>query len=202
MDPATADPLLGHLKALDGVTLTFAISLATGSTTVTGGAVIANNIAKRAPNLIDPQAPSPLAAQALTLYSDANLSRTWSQLLARPSAEPQSVPLGDPLTGTLLRAWKGDAYTLAGEVTGTALLAREPAAVTAQVTNVSGSGKTALGPDGWPGIASGTLSFTLSLDAVTQPVVQQHVVSWQLARLTAGTSETPTAGATDGAGSR
>ncbi len=201
---AESDPLLGHLKGLDGVTLTFAINLATGSTAVTGGATIAANIAKRAPNLVDPQAPSPLAAQAVILYSDANLSRTWSQLLARPAVEPQHVPLGDPLTGTLLRTWKGDAYTLAGEVTGTAVLAREPATVTAAVSNVSGSGTTALGPDGWPGTASGTLSFTLTIDAVTQPVVQQHVVSWQLARLTPGATgaQRATGGATGDAGSR
>lgn len=180
------DPLLGHLKALDGVTLTFAINQSTGNTAVTGGARIAEAIAKRSPNLTDPKAPSPMAAQALSLYSDANLSRTWTQLLARPNAIPQTVPLGEPLTGTLLRTWAGDTYTLAGNVSGSAVLAREPATVTAVVSNVSGSGKTALGADGWPGTASGTLSFTLTLDAVTQPVIQQHVITWQIARLTPG----------------
>ncbi len=179
------DPLLGHLKALEGVTLTYALTCATGSTSVTGGELIAAKIAKRTPNLIDPKAPSPMAAQALALYSDANLSRTWTQLLARPSTQPQPVLLGDPLSGTLLRTWTGDTYTLAGEVTGTAILAHEPATVTAVISNVHGSGKTALGPDGWPGTASGTLSFTMTLDAVTQPVIQQHVITWQLARMPA-----------------
>ena len=184
-----SDPLLGHLKALDGVTLTFAINQTTGATAVTGGARIADAITKRAPNLTDPSAPSPLATQAQALYSDANLSRTWTQLLARPTAQAQTVPLGEPLTGTLLRTWTGDTYTLAGSVVGTAVLAREPATVTAMVSAVTGSGTSALGADGWPGTASGTLSFTLTLDAVTQPVIQQHLITWQIARLIPGSAE-------------
>lgn len=188
-DPAVADSLLGHLKALDGVTLTLRIAQATGETQVTGGARIAETIAKRAPNLMDPLAPSPLAAQAQQLYSDANLSRIWSQTLALPAFAPQAVPLGEPLTGTLVRTWKGTAYTLTGEVTGTAVIAKEPTAVTAAVSHVAGDGKLALAADGWPGTAGGSLHFTLSVDALTQPVVQQHTVTWQIAQVTAGTQE-------------
>jgi len=183
-DPATADPLLGHLKALDGVTLTLRIAQATGQTQVTGGERIAATIARRAPNLMDPTASSPLATQAEQTYGDANLSRIWSQTLALPSATPQAVPLGEPLTGTLLRTWKGQAYVLAGDVTGTAQLAKEPTAVSAAISAVGGEGKMVQTADFWPATASGTLQFTLTLSALTQPVAQRHTVTWQVAQVT------------------
>jgi hypothetical protein len=182
---ASADPLLGHLKALDGVTLTMRIDQHSGETQVSGGQRIAEAIAKRAPNLIDPTAPSPLAAQAAQAYSDANLSRIWSQTLALPAATPQAVPLGEPLTGSLTRTWKGLAYTLAGEVVGEALLAKEPTAVRSAMSAVAGEGSLALTADQWPAKASGTLRFTLTMSALTQPVTQQHTVTWQLAQLPA-----------------
>jgi hypothetical protein len=182
---ASADPLLGHLKALDGVTLTMRIDQHSGETQVSGGQRIAEAIAKRAPNLIDPTAPSPLAAQAAQAYSDANLSRIWSQTLALPAATPQAVPLGEPLTGSLTRTWKGLAYTLAGEVVGEALLAKEPTAVRSAMSAVAGEGSLALTADQWPAKANGTLRFTLTMSALTQPVTQQHTVTWQLAQLPA-----------------
>lgn len=184
-DQAVADPLLGHLKALDGVTLTFRINQTTGETQVTGGERIAEAIAKRAPNLLDPTAPSPLAAQAAQAYSDANLSRIWSQTLALPSTTGQSVPLGEPLSGTLTRTWKGLGYTLAGEVSGTANIAKEPTAVTAAISDVGGDGNLTLTADQWPNKVGGKLHFTLTISALTQPVAQQHTVTWQLAQITA-----------------
>ena len=180
------DPLLGHLKAIEGVTLVFAIDQATGATRVTGGSRIAEAIARRAPNLVDPLSPSPLAAQAAQLYGDANLSRIWSQTLALPSATAQEVPLGEPLTGVLTRTWKGFEYALAGTPAGMVTLAREPTPVTATISPVAGTGSAAIAADGWPQTAGGGMSFTLTVDALTQPVAQRHTVRWQLARLSAG----------------
>ncbi len=182
-DPSVSDPLLGHLKALDGVTLTLRIDQLTGATRVSGGAVIADAIAKRAPNLMDPTAPSPMAAQAQQLYGDANLSRIWSQTLALPAFTPQPVALGEPLTGTLNRIWKGQTYTLQGEVGGTAVLAKEPTAVTAAVSAVTGDGELKVTASGWPGTAGGHLRFALTINALTQPVTQQHIVTWQIAQI-------------------
>lgn len=188
-DPSVSDPLLGHLKALDGVTLTLRISQTTGATQVSGGERIAETIAKRAPNLMDPTSPSPLAAQAQQTYSDANLSRIWSQTLALPSGTPQPVPLGEPLTGTLMRAWKGTSYTLTGDIGGTAIVAKEPTAVIAAISAVGGDGKLSLTADQWPGTVGGSLHFTLTMSALTQPVVQQHTVTWQLAQVAAPAAE-------------
>ena len=188
-DPSVSDPLLGHLKALDGVTLTLRISQTTGATQVSGGERIAETIAKRAPNLMDPTSPSPLAAQAQQTYSDANLSRIWSQTLALPAGAPQQVPLGEPLTGTLTRAWKGTSYTLTGDIGGTAIVAKEPTAVTAAISAVGGDGKLSFTADKWPGTVGGSLHFTLTMSALTQPVVQQHTITWQLAQVAAPTAE-------------
>lgn len=188
-DPSVSDPLLGHLKALDGVTLTLRISQTTGATQVSGGERIAETIAKRAPNLMDPTLPSPLAAQAQQTYSDANLSRIWSQTLALPSGAPQPVPLGEPLTGTLTRTWKGTSYSLTGDLGGTVIMAKEPTAVTATISAVGGDGKTSLTADQWPGAVGGSLHFTLTMSALTQPVVQQHTVTWQLAQVAAPAAE-------------
>lgn len=188
-DPSVSDPLLGHLKALDGVTLTMRISQSSGATQVSGGERIAETIAKRAPNLMDPTSPSPLAAQAQQTYSDANLSRIWSQTLALPAAAPQQVPLGEPLTGTLTRTWKGTSYTLTGDIGGTAIMAKEPTAVTAAISAVGGDGKLSLTADQWPGVVGGSLKFTLTMSALTQPVVQQHTVTWQLAQVAAPAAE-------------
>jgi hypothetical protein len=178
----TDDPLLGHLAALEGVTLRLSIDQATGATTVTGGARIIAAIAKRAPNPTDPTGPSPLATQAREAYSDATLSRTWSQTLALPTAAPTPLPLGEPLTGSLLRTWTADRWTLSGDVGGTALLAKDPSPVTATVSQAGGEGRLVVGADGWPKVASGTLTFTLAVNALTQPVSQQHRIQWQLAR--------------------
>ena len=176
------DPLLGHLAALEGVTLRLVIDQATGATSVTGGARIIAAIGKRAPNPTDPTGPSPLAAQAQQAYSDATLSRTWSQTLALPSATPSTLPLGEPLTGTLLRTWTTDRWSLSGDVAGTALLAKDPTPVTAAVSKTGGEGRIVLGTDGWPQVANGTLTFTLAVNALTQPVSQEHRIAWQLAR--------------------
>lgn len=181
----TNDPLLGHLVALEGVPLTLLVEQTSGATRVSGGARIAAAIGKRAPNAIDPGGPSPLAQQAATVYGDANLSRIWSQTLALPSAQPQQVPVGEPLSGTLTRTWSGDAYRLAGTISGTTVLTQEPSRIAATVSDVSGDGATALGSDGWPQTCSGTLRFTLTIDAATQPVVQHHVVQWKLQRIAA-----------------
>ena len=188
-DPSVSDPLLGHLKALDGVTLTMRISQTTGATQVSGGERIAETIAKRAPNLMDPTSPSPLAAQAQQTYSDANLSRIWSQTLALPAGASQQVPVGEPLTGTLTRTWKGTSYTLTGDIGGTAIMAKEPTAVTAAISAVGGDGKLSLTADQWPGTVGGSLKFTLTMSALTQPVVQQHTVTWQLAQVAAPAAE-------------
>ena len=181
--PETAsDPLLGHCKALEGVTLTLVIDQSTGATRVTGGERIAAAIAKRAPNLIDPAAPSPLALQATELYSEANLSRIWSQTLVLPAA-PAELPLGAPLSGTLLRTWKDLTYQLSGTPTGSVILAKEPTPVTATASAVTGTGSVTLHADGWPQTCGGSLTYDLNFDALTMPVVQRHQVRWQLARV-------------------
>jgi hypothetical protein len=178
---SASDPLLGHCKALEGVTLTLVIEQATGATRVSGGERIAAAIAKRTPNLVDPAAPSPLAIQASELYSDANLSRIWSQTLALPAA-PSELPLGAPLSGTLLRTWKELTYQLSGTPSGSIILAQDPTPVTATASAVTGTGSVALHADGWPQTCAGSMSYGLNFEALTMPVLQQHQVRWQLTR--------------------
>ena len=181
--PETAsDPLLGHCKALEGVTLTLLIDQVTGATRVSGGERIAAAIAKRSPNLIDPLAPSPLAAQATDLYSDANLSRIWSQTLVLPAA-PDTLPLGAPLSGSLLRTWKDLTYELSGTPTGSVILAKEPTPVSATASAVTGAGSVTLHADGWPQICAGSMTYDLTFEALTMPVAQRHQVRWQLTRI-------------------
>ena len=180
------DELLGHLKAVEGAVLTLDVDCATGAVAaVRGGEGIAAAVAARAPNRADPQAPSPLAAAATTAYSPEALRRQWDALLALPAAAT-SVSLGLPLTGTATRTWTGADWTLGlpAEALPMAItLVRDPTPVNGRVMTfaATGSGGAA---KGWPGGGRGDLRFTLELGALTQPVAQDHHLTWTFSDVT------------------
>ena len=174
------DPVLGHLAAFEGITLGLTIDQATGRVSaVTGGERIIAAIDAKHPAAM-PGDPPLLGAAARALYAPEALAAWWSQLLALPSAEPQSVPLSAPLAGTLVRTWTGSDYVLAlpsGQSELPLTLLGEPTPVSGVLREVAGKG-SATPADGMPGSASGSLAFTLGLTALTQPVVQRHTMGW------------------------
>lgn len=179
------DALLGHLKAVEGAVLTLAVEPRSGRVeSVRGTETIAAAVARRAPDLADPGAPSPLAEAARQAYAPARLARLWSQLLARPGEAPERVPLGEPLAGEMQRRWNGEAWTLAGatDPLPVSFLA-DPTPVKGVVTGLRGAGANRQ-RDGWPGGAEGEMSFTLELEALTQPVRQEHRIAWTLSDIT------------------
>lgn len=184
------DPLLGHLLALAGVTLTIVLDPRTGAVAeVRGGDEVAKRIAKRAPSPFGPDQPSPLAAQAATAFSATALARQWGEMLALPPGgnAVQVVALGPPLAGTVERRWQGSTYTLALPAGTDHLAGRllaDPVAVNATLTALEGKGQVACA-QGVPGESTGQMSFTLTLDALTQPVAQRHRLQWRLWQITA-----------------
>jgi hypothetical protein len=183
------DPLLGHLLALAGVTLTVVLDPRTGAVAeVRGGDEVAKRIAKRAPSPFGPDQPSPLAAQAAATFSSAALARQWSEMLARPPGTDavQAVALGPPLAGTVERRWQGSTYTLALPAGTDHLAGRlltDPVSVNATLTALAGKGQVTCA-QGVPGESTGELRFTLTLDALTQPVAQRHHLQWRLWQIT------------------
>jgi hypothetical protein len=179
------DTLLGHLKAVEGAVLTLVVDARSGLVSeVRGADAIAEGIARRSPDLADPGAPSPLAEAARQAYAPARLARLWSQVLARPVAGPERLPLGEPLSGEAVRSWSGDTWTLvpaAGAIPVTFL--GDPTPVAGRVVELTGSGGNQQ-RDGWPAEAKGALTFTLELDALTQPVRQSHRIAWTLTDVT------------------
>jgi len=176
------DPVLGHLAAFEGVTLGLTIDQPTGRVTaVTGGEALIAAIDAKHPAAM-PGDPPPLGAAARALYAPEALAAWWSQLLALPSAEPQSVPLAAPLVGNLTRTWTGTDYRLSlpeGQGELQLRLLGEPTPVTGVLREVVGTGSATLA-EGMPGTASGSLAFTLGLTAMSQAVVQRHALSWRL----------------------
>ncbi len=178
------DPLLGHLLALDGAQLTVVIDPRSGLVeAVRGGEEIVKRINQRFPPAVEGEAP-PLDAQSRAAYGSAALARLWGEMLALPGGEGavQSVTLGGPVAGSVERRWQGSRYTLSLPTATPHLdgnLISDPTPVTASVSAVEGGGETAL-RGGLPFTSSGELRFTVTLSALTQPVVQHHHLSWTL----------------------
>jgi hypothetical protein len=182
---AVADPVFGHLFALVGRPR-FVIDCdpRTGAVSaVSGGDEVAAGIAQQAPSPFGGDEPSPLAAPAQAAYGTQTLAELWSQLLALPGPGVQQVPLAAPLSGALARRWNGLHWTLAlpeGTTHLPVVLGSGPLAITGTLSDLSGEG--AIAPKaGMPSAAQGTLSFTLTLAALTQPVVEQQHITWSLA---------------------
>jgi len=179
----TDDPLLGHLLALVGHTLTLTVDRATGRVSaVTGADEVIAAINQRAPAAV-PGDPPPLDAQARAAYGPEAQTRLWSQILALPAAGVEA-PLPAPFTaGAMTRTWNDLAWTVAlpggPEAKAPAFeLAKDPAPVRGTVTKLSGAGTLALA-NGLPGKAEGKLSFTLAIEAMTQPVATENEISWK-----------------------
>ncbi len=176
------DPLIGHLAGFDGVALTLTVDPVTGTVSaVDGGDQMVARINKREPG-IGAGATPPHDAAARAAYSSANLARWWTQLLALPSAEPQRVPLSDPLTGAFVRTWTGDTWKAAGDGEATATLGSGTSAVALTVSDLAGTGSLVL-RDGMPELSKGEMTFVLDVTALTQPVAQKHQVLWSLERV-------------------
>jgi hypothetical protein len=176
------DALFGHLKAVEGAVLTLVVDPRSGKVdTVRGTEAMVEAVARRAPDQADPGAPSPLAESARQAYAPARLARLWSQVLACPAAGPEPLPLGEPLGGEAQRTWKGQEWTLMADgVARPVTLFAEPVPVAGRVVGLAGGGANRQ-RDGWPESAAGKLSFTLELAALTQPVRQEHRLSWSFA---------------------
>lgn len=178
------DPLLGHLVALAGATLSLDVERATGRVSaVRGGEAIIAAINTRAPPAVVGD-PPPLDAQAQAAYGPEALTRLWSQILALPGSEA-AVALPAPFTaGTMQRTWKDQAWTVAlpGGAAPAFELSKDPQPVRGTVRKLSGGGSIEL-DGGLPAKASGKLEFTLAIEAQTQPVETVNVLSWSLDRL-------------------
>jgi len=180
---ARHDPLFGHLFDLNGAGFVLQLDPLTGMVSaVSGGEQVAARIAKSEPSAFSEDEASPLEAAARAAYSSQALSAIYSQLLALPVGGSQDVPLTPPLQGTLVRTWNGGQYALALPQGTTSLpitLGNGPLAVTGTLSEVAGSGNVA--PHrGVPGTADGHLAFTLTLTALTQPVVEHQVLTWTM----------------------
>jgi hypothetical protein len=178
------DTLLGHLHALDGAVLRVVLDPVSGTVSeVTGGEAIVARLNQREPARIAGD-PPPLDGLARSAFSSAALTRLWRELLARPRATPERVPLGPPLNGEVERVWQGTSFTvrLAGDQRPTAALgdARTPVTMTLNELNGTGSVSTEAG---LPGKAGGEMTFVMSSQALTQPVVLRYTLAWELVPL-------------------
>lgn len=178
------DPLLGHLLALDGAQLTVVIDPRSGVVeAVRGGDEIVKRIDQLYPAAVEGEVP-PLDAQSKAAYGSGALARLWGEMLALPGGDGvvQSVALGGPVAGTVERRWQGSHFTLSlpqGTAHLDGALLSDPTPVTASVSAISGGGDTAL-RSGLPFTSTGELRFTVTLSALTQPVVQRHHLTWTL----------------------
>lgn len=178
------DALLGHLIAQAGKTLTMEVDRATGAVaSVAGGDDIIAAINKRTPAAI-PGDPPPLDAAARVVYGPDALARQWSQILALPGDKPTQVALPPPFAAgsTAARTWSDHGWSVSLPADAPPLafeMSRDPSPVRGEVRNLTGSGSIALA-QGLPAHAAGNLSFTLVMQALTQPVESAQTVAWKL----------------------
>lgn len=179
--PPETDALFGHLGAVTGTTLTLTIARNSGEVTaVTGGEAVIAAVSARLP-AASPGLPSPFATEIAQRYSDEALARWWSALLIRPGTT-NPLPLSADPTVAITRQWDANTFTLslpADTPPPRLVLARDPTPVTATLSAVQGSGEVTT-QGGLPGTQTGSLSYTLTLDALTQAVVQRHALTWTL----------------------
>jgi hypothetical protein len=188
-EPTTAaahDPLFGHLFDLNFAGFTLIVDPVTGAVdSVSGGDAVADKICKNEPSAFSSDDPSPLSAAAHAAYSSAALSALYTQLLTVPASGEQTVPLSAPLSGSLVRSWHGNQYTLAlpqGVDHVTVTLGSGALAVTGTLGELKGGGAV-VPKNGLPGTSDGHLEFTLTLTALTQPVVEHQVLDWHMHEL-------------------
>lgn len=174
-------PLLGHLLALSNAVLVVTCDPRTGQvSSVRGGEEIAKRIAKRSPSSFGSEA-SPLQVPAEKAYSSERLTPLWSRLLMVPASGKRLVALGDPLTAQVEEQWKDATWTWAlptGAEPTAVSLATDPSPITATLTALSGKG--AITSSAIPTDTAGEMSWTLTFQALTQPVEQRHHLQWQL----------------------
>jgi hypothetical protein len=177
---ADPDPLLGHLTALEGITLVLTVDPATGLVEqVAGTDELARRIAAAVPNRLDPSGPSPLATAARATYTPEALARLWTTVLALPQG-PARLPLAPPAGGTLERTWNGTAWTARlAEGSVPVTVGTPPTDVTGTLADLTGNGSLTL-DGGLPRTAQGEVSFTMRLTALTQPVESRHRMTWAL----------------------
>lgn len=181
------DPLIGHLLAVAGTELQVTVNPQTGQVNnVTGGEAVIARINKLAPPLF-PGEPGPLDAAAKKTFSDEALTRMWNHLMSLPQSKPHAVPFGPPLSGALERQWTDTTWKdglPAGTTSLKVDLLQDPTPLSVTITNVQGEGKRTV-VDGLPGPCTGKLAFDMLFQALTQPVVQRHTLTWELTPLPA-----------------
>ncbi|MDA3959766.1 MAG: hypothetical protein PF961_03175 [Planctomycetota bacterium] len=192
------DPLLGDMLALVDAPLVLTVDPRSGVVSaVSGGDTIINRLERLHPG--PPGEQSPMAAAARRSYSSERLARLWSRILLVPSEGEQSITLDEPLGGTAIRTWVGDRYELklppeAADNPPTAVLAAAPNGIELQLTELTGSGSVLM-RDGILRHAGGKAMARFNGTAMTQDLVQQHQITWELGRIelaeqTTGESET------------
>ncbi len=177
------DALLGHLIVLVGKTLTLDVERSSGRVASVGGAeeVIAA-VNRRSPASV-PGDPPPLDAQAKAAYGPDALARLWSQILVLPGGGNEAeVALPAPFSaGALKRTWSGLTWNVV-QPEGKAPafeLSKDPSPVRGTVSKLSGTGTIAVAA-GLPATASGKLTFSLAIEAMTQPVTTENEIGWTL----------------------
>jgi hypothetical protein len=86
------------------------------------------------------------------------------------------------MTGNVVRTWTGDTWTgVMDPPAQTVVLAPEPLAVSGDIADAAMTGRISI-KDGQLMESSGTLTFTMRLAALTQPVDQRHRIAWSLVR--------------------
>lgn len=178
--PLRESPLLGHLAALAGAVWTLQVDPRDGRVlAVSGGELAVEGVNRRAPAASSTD-PPPLDAAARAAYTGDGMRRFWEGVLRFAGPAEEAMPLPPPLTGTAQRTWNGAAWKVSAAEPIAVTLHDGPSPVAGRLLTLSGTG-TASVDGGYPGAGGGTLSFTVELTALTQPVTTSHVITWTFA---------------------
>jgi hypothetical protein len=176
------EPPLGHLGALVGTPIDLVVDPRSGRVlSARGGDALVERIDRLAPSK-EPGEPGPLRAAAQAAFSDAAISRIAESWLRLPGSATEAYPLLPPLSGSAVRTWSGNTYSVAlpaGATAAPLVLGEGAAAVTGRLAALSGEGRV-LPERGVPARAEGRWRFTLELAALTQPATAVHTLTWRM----------------------
>lgn len=186
------DPLLGDLLALIGPTLELDLDPASGLVrSIDGQQALIEALVARHPG--PPGEASPMVAAAAAHFDPQRLAAFWSALLALPGSEAPAVPLEGELGERLLRRWEGSRWTIDADSTAplTSSIQAGATRIPVKIQDLEGGGELRQDAEGSLLGVTGDLRYRLSATALTQPLRQQHELSWELGRVDLIKDEAP-----------
>lgn len=182
-DETRPHPLLAGLLAPSRIPLTLTVDLTTGRVLEVSGH---RAIQEAAQALFADGFTSPALNPGIEeSYGAEAWKRRWTEMLALPTNDDETIDLAPMAGGQVRRRWNGSDFTLdLPEKPPEVTIHAEPKPVVLRLSELDGSGSITM-RDGVLQERHTTLRYSVEGQAMTQAHRQQHTITWSLRRLAA-----------------